>query len=818
MRLKYPILLSLLLVLVFCDLQAQKSHLNDTASVNKALREAREVLYEDIEKGAALVKIALKAAENIDHQSGQAMAWHYLGRVALDTGNYKACIEAQDKALLLIKELSDQGRLRAGAYNLKGIASEKMGLFKIAVSNYLQAIRLFDLLKDSIGLTNTYNNIALVHNTQGNHERADRYYHKAFDLAGGMGDTFLMITTRNNMGLSLLQQKRYKEAKGHFQATLEFDLEDGSAEYIGGSYNNLGSCELKMGNYAAALALYKKAVSYKRQAADNYGLTISLINQGQVFIHLRQYEQAEESLQEAVRISKKNGVKQHEAEAYLHLSTLADSLGDPVRSLYYYRTHESLEDSLNLINQRVEIERLQTEYNVEKKDLEIKNQQTLLAKQEFQLHFYIVALLLISLGLLILAVLVYNIRKLNSKLKEKQGQLELKNELLNKTNDKLSQARDLAVRSSLAKSNFLSNVSHEIRTPMNVIMGLSQLLQDEKLSSRGKQNVRFILESSNHLLHIINDILDLSKIEAGKITFDDSRFHLTELLEQLRNSMEALKTGKDIQLEFSWPADMPDYFKGDRTRLQQILTNVVSNAIKFTEKGKVRFQLEILDTYNGLYQLRFTVSDTGIGIPADRLDKIFDSFTQAEDDHSRTYGGTGLGLTITKKLVEHQGGSIHVKSMFQEGSEFTILLRFLADSPAVLLPDQEKIAEKIDLSPYRILLVEDNRLNINLATQLFIKWKAVYAVAENGYEALDQLKKMNFDIILLDLHMPGLNGFETYNAIRKNEIFTPIVALTADAFEDTRDKVNSMGFDDLLIKPYRAEDLIRIIQKLTRKP
>lgn len=814
MRLKLLPLALCLLALVPKHILANSSALNDTATINQSLREAKEVLYEDIDKGVLLVRKALKAAEKIDYPAGEAMAWHYLGRVALDTGNYAACVEAQQRAVDKIATVSKQEHLKAAAFNLKGIASEKMGLYKLAVANYLQAIRLFERVKDSIGLTNVYNNIALIYNAQDNHSRADRYYQKAFDLASSIGDEFLIISTRNNMGLSLLQQERYQEAKAHFQATLEFDLEDGTAEYIGGSYNNLGSCELKMGNYKVALDLLEKAVAYKRTAEDKYGLSISLINLGQTLTELKRYQAAETALNEAIKIAREIGVKQHEAEAYLKLSLLAEIIGDPAKSLNYYRTHHSLKDSLHLIDQRLVIERLQTEYNVEKKDLEISKQQLLLAKQEFQLHVYIAALLLITVSLVVLVVLVYNIRKLNRKLRDNQQQLEQKNLLLHKTNDKLSQARDLAERSSKAKSNFLSNVSHEIRTPMNVIMGLSQLLHDEKLTSKGRQNVHYILESSNHLLHIINDILDLSKIEAGKITFDDSRFHLPEVLEQLRISMETLKSDKEIAMEFQWPDNLPDYFRGDRTRLQQILTNVISNAVKFTEKGKVSLQVEVLDNADDLYQIQFIISDTGIGIPSDRLEKIFDSFTQAEEDHSRTYGGTGLGLTITKKLVELQGGSIHVKSMLQEGSVFTIRLNFIADSPAILIPGSEKFTEKIDFSEISILLVEDNRMNINLATQLFKKWKAKYAVAENGYEALDQLKKMNFDIILLDLHMPGLNGFETFKAIRKNEIDTPVVALTADAFDDTREKVNELGFNDMLIKPYRAEELVKLIQRL----
>ncbi len=464
--------------------------------------------------------------------------------------------------------------------------------------------------------------------------------------------------------------------------------------------------------------------------------------------------------------------------------------------------------------QRKEIDRLQTEFSVDKKDREILEQSKLLAEKDKRFRNLLTALITIVLLTAFLTIVIFRNRNLNRTLNYQQQQLSDQNDLLNKANDNLQKAKEVAERSSRAKSVFLSNVSHEIRTPMNVIMGLTQFLEEEKLSERGKKNIQLIQQSSSHLLHIINDILDLSKIEAGRITFEEKHFNLPELLDQLKLSTETLKGEKDIAIHFNLESNLPVNYHGDRTRLQQILTNILGNAVKFTDIGTIKLDVQLVNHQRDLYTLRFTISDTGIGIPYNRVNTIFESFTQAEDDHSRTYGGTGLGLTITKKLVELQGGNIQVQSIPGEGSIFTVELDFFAESPSIL-PTNVQLTEKhqIDFSKTRILLVEDNQLNISLATQLFKRWKAVYAVAENGYQALDQLKRSNFDLVLLDLHMPGMNGFDTFKEIRKGEIDVPVVALTADAFDDTREKAFAMGFDDLMIKPYRAEDLAKLISK-----
>lgn len=793
---------------------AQVRALKDTATINAALRASKDLVYNNPDQAWVELNNIRIAASRIKHKEAEALAYHYLGRVFIDKGLYDSCITYQLKAIDLANGTVKEANIHAAAYNLNGIALEKLGYYQKAASNYLRALKQFEETNDKLGLCNVYNNLGLLYNGQNNHARADYYYQKAFEIATELGDEFMLVTTRNNMGLSLLQQKNYKEALKHFEATLAFDLRDGDSEYIGGSYNNVGSCFLKDGKFAEAIENFRLAVSYKKEAKDKFGLTISLLNLAQAQIKLNRFSDAKLSLEEADVIIKETKVAQHRSEILSIWADYYEGIGDFKSSLDYLRKHFSLVDSSNLHLQRKEIDRLQTEFSVDKKDREILEQSRLLAEKDKRFRNLLTALITIVLLTAFLTIVIFRNRNLNRTLNYQQQQLSDQNDLLNKANDNLQKAKEVAERSSRAKSVFLSNVSHEIRTPMNVIMGLTQFLEEEKLSERGKKNIQLIQQSSSHLLHIINDILDLSKIEAGRITFEEKHFNLPELLDQLKLSTETLKGEKDITIDFNLESNLPVNYHGDRTRLQQILTNILGNAVKFTDVGTIKLDVQLVNHQRDLYTLRFTVSDTGIGIPPSRVNTIFESFTQAEDDHSRTYGGTGLGLTITKKLIELQGGNIQVQSIPGEGSIFTVELDFFAESPSIL-PTKVPLTEKqqIDFSKTRILLVEDNQLNISLATQLFKRWKAIYAVAENGYQALDQLKRSNFDLVLLDLHMPGMNGFDTFKEIRKGEIEVPVVALTADAFDDTREKAFAMGFDDLMIKPYRAEDLAKLISK-----
>jgi len=384
--------------------------------------------------------------------------------------------------------------------------------------------------------------------------------------------------------------------------------------------------------------------------------------------------------------------------------------------------------------------------------------------------------------------------------------------------DSLKQAKELAEHATQTKTNFLSNISHEIRTPMNAIIGLTDLLMPGEKEEERLEYLHAIKFSGDNLLRLINDLLDLSKIEANKMNLDSQPFPIKELLRQFEKVMRYLTKEKQLDLKFTVDKKLPNLLAGDQVRLNQILLNLGSNAAKFTEKGEVRFEVKLEATKLDGYWLEITMADTGIGIEEDKLSLIFDSFEQAEKYISRKFGGTGLGLTITHKLVELMGGSITVASKKGEGSAFTVRIPLgkVAGDPTNELR-YSALAEK-DLKGCRILIVEDNKINILLVSRLLKSWKAQFEVAENGLEAQEMLKQQRFDLILLDLQMPIMNGFELMEKLRTGEagpqIDIPVMALTADAYEQTRGKALSLGFNDFITKPIQADDLYQKIYTL----
>lgn len=384
--------------------------------------------------------------------------------------------------------------------------------------------------------------------------------------------------------------------------------------------------------------------------------------------------------------------------------------------------------------------------------------------------------------------------------------------------DNLKQAKELAEHATQTKTNFLSNISHEIRTPMNAIIGLTDLLMPGEKDEERLEYLNAIKFSGDNLLRLINDLLDLSKIEANKMTLDSQPFPIKELLRQFEKVMQYLTNEKQLQLKFSIDKALPNLLAGDQVRLNQILLNLGSNAAKFTEKGEVRFEVKVASSLLDVVYLEISMADTGIGISEDKLNLIFDSFEQAEKYISRKFGGTGLGLTITHKLVELMGGSIAVESKRGEGSVFTVRMPMGKVKGDISHELRYSALVEKDLKGCKVLIVEDNKINILLVSRLLKQWKANFEVAENGLEAQELLKVRRFDLILLDLQMPVMNGFELMEKLRAGEagpqIDIPVMALTADAYEQTRGKALSLGFNDFVTKPILADDLYQKIYTL----
>jgi signal transduction histidine kinase/DNA-binding response OmpR family regulator len=429
---------------------------------------------------------------------------------------------------------------------------------------------------------------------------------------------------------------------------------------------------------------------------------------------------------------------------------------------------------------------------------------------------------------------IKNIQKIVKPIKNRKGKVvKLFGTILDiderkKFEQALITAKEIAEQATRIKSLFLSNMSHEMRTPMNAIIGLSDLLAEERLESSQQEKVNSIKHSGENLLKIINEILDFSKVEAGKVTLENIDFELEQVLSGVHRTLDFKAKAKGLIFETLIEKDIPKLLIGDPYRLNQILLNLAGNAIKFTSQGFVKINVSL--KYNSPTQvvLNFSVTDTGIGIEHDKQHLIFESFSQAQNDHSRKYGGTGLGLTITKRLIELLGGELTLESQQQKGSIFKFSIPY-AIGEAKLLSAVVEPQFMQSLEGLNLLLVEDNAMNQFVAIQILKKWNVKVESAINGKHALALLEKREFDVILMDLQMPEMDGYETTELIRNSSSKVinhqvPIIAVSADAFEETKEKALALGMNGFVTKPINKQELFNVLAKLmpqidtSRKP
>lgn len=387
--------------------------------------------------------------------------------------------------------------------------------------------------------------------------------------------------------------------------------------------------------------------------------------------------------------------------------------------------------------------------------------------------------------------------------------------------EEINIAKESAIKASNAKTEFLSNMSHEIRTPLNAIVGFSEALQsDERIPAEAKEDIKDIVMASDSLLEIVNGILDISKIEADKLEIINTTYSPKKVFDELVVLTRG-RLGFEKQIEFktSFSSDIPATLYGDYARVKQIVLNLLTNAVKYTNEGYINFTVECVNINKDLCRLIISVEDSGIGIRKDKIDKLFTKFERLDEERNITIEGTGLGLAITKKLVELMHGKMVVQSIYGKGSKFTVSL----DQKIVATKEKEEIKEKTvvkgNYKGKRVLVVDDNKLNLKVAERLLREYNLFVDEVASGFDAIDRINMgVPYNLILMDDMMPKMSGCETLKELKKNKDFhTKAVALTANAISGMREKYLSVGFDDYLAKPIKKEELEVILDKYLRE-
>lgn len=490
-------------------------------------------------------------------------------------------------------------------------------------------------------------------------------------------------------------------------------------------------------------------------------------------------------------------------EGYLVLSDLYNQVENYKLSRDYLSNHLKLTESIRALTQFNSSKEQEKESKLADINQELQEVSQKLKESESDKNLgTLISILSVAL-IIILSLLTLSLYKNNN--------MRLKtNNMLHKKNAELIVAKEKAELASKTKANFLSTVTHELRTPLYAVTGLSKMLLDEDPKPKQIQHLKSLKFSGDYLLNFVNDILQINKIEANKVDIEPESFNLTKKINNIILALNNSAQDNNVKIHFEYDKDLPENFIADQLKISQILINLIGNSIKFTKDGDIWIRVYKIEEKNKIYTLRFEVEDNGIGISQEKQDNMFESFSQGSIQINRKYGGTGLGLSIVKGLIDILKGKIYVKSELDKGTTvyFEIPLEYTSDSKSkkdkVTYFDGNK--EDIDLTNVKILVVEDNKINQMITKKILTKMNLQCDIVDNGEDAVEKIKANKYDIVLMDIHMPGISGIEATKIVRAFDKELTIFALTAVTIEDKIYEFEEAGFTDTIPKPFKQEE------------
>lgn len=708
------------------------------------LEEAYTCRTHNLKLSCELAGEALSLSRGADDTSLIAQSLSHLSLFNMVLGEYDAALQLGEQAIEYFTELKDEKGIAKAKYNIAGVYY-KTDNYHLGLVNLIDCITIFRKHNDYHNLSRSHKSLGTIYEYFGDEKNAIKTYEEAIAAAKKAGDLNLESNAYNTLSGIYLKQKNIATACEIIERAIQMKQTTGDTRGLAFSLYGRGKVKMAKKKFAEAETSFKEAISLHIKMGETLGLGMAYHKIAQLYVEMGDLEQAKEAATTGLDFSKAHNIIMVTYKCYFLFYRVFKLENDPVNALKY----------LELYHQQKE---------------QVINNQNLKLIENYEM-----------------------IAKMDAIEQEARLQLE-KAEIIKK--------KDLAEHTARVKQDFLSTMSHEIRTPLNAVITIASLLPD-KADEEEQHLLDTLRFSANNLLLIINDVLDLTKLDAGKATLEMRPGNLKLLLKNIRNAYDGLAKEKGLALRLNIGEGVAGYYELDEIKTSQILGNLVTNAIKFTDHGQVDITVSRKNNDGDTDSLYFEVKDTGHGIAADQLEEIFNSFSQPRSVTTRKHGGSGLGLAIVKKLIALHESTIAVSSMVDTGSSFY----FALELKRAEVVDKAASKQLNALEGKTVLLAEDNMINAMLIRKLLSNWKMQPEHALNGLEAIEKAKLKNYDFILMDIHMPEMDGFEATKVIMTTDNpnrKTPIFALTADVTAGTQEEY-IRWFNGFLHKPFEME-------------
>lgn len=772
-------------------------------------------------------------------------------------------LEFSNKYLITARSYNDKKSI-AHAYHYLGDYYRDEGLPVLAIDYYFSSLYLYEELQLPGAIAYTTIDIGNIYFDLGKIDVARQYYEKVIAMQGDEDISKAKSVALNNIGLLFYETKNFKEALQKFQESLDLRKKMDDSSFVAHSYNYLGNVYTKLKEldsaekyYNLSLALYKKinaiaeagrvmmnigklymeksdkqkSIEYRQNAIELFIKNNKLYPAADAMTELAEFHKSDNNISEAINHSlraysistenKYSAIRQHALKLLSDLSLMKNDVNEAYN---YLKIYDDLKDSIAQQEAQRKIVNLEFSNELQRRDREMSSMKAenqlkeLAIDNQKRRNTFLLIITIVIFVLLMVIFFAFRLQKRSLKI------LQDRNKVIDDNNKKielsmimLEDAKEEAERNARIKSEFLSIMSHELRTPMNAVLGMTQVIMEENPRKDQLENLETIKISAENLLSIINDILDYNRLESGKIFLDKKDFSLKMLMENLFKIFSFSIKQKGLVLNYTYDENLSECFIGDKIRIGEVLTNLIGNAIKFTDKGSINVDIKKIGIKANSSLIRFSVTDSGIGISQQNISNIFDSFTQEKTDTKRKYGGTGLGLSIVKKLLELMDGKIYVESKVGVGSKFYFEIE-LENSDKKFEP----VAEKTEAAPakinlQKILIVEDNNVNQLVMKKMLKNTGIEIDIADNGRIGYERALTNKYDLIFMDLLMPEMDGYEATKEIRNFNKDIPIVALTADVMKGVEDKTREAGMNSYLTKPVKKDELLKVLQKYSQK-